>query len=71
MAAQWSASERLILWLGIIPLVSLSIIGRMLSPGSADLGGIGIMIIVLAALPLLHLLISLYRTSVPASSSTR
>lgn len=71
LAAQWSASERLILWLGIIPLVSLSTIGWMLSPGSADLGGIGIMIIVLAALPLLHLLISLYGTSVPASSSTR
>jgi hypothetical protein len=70
MAAQWSASERLVIWLGIVPLVSLSIVGWMLSPGSADLGGIGSMIIVLAALPLLHLLVSLYRTAVPASSST-
>lgn len=63
LAAQWSASERLILWLGIVPIVGLSIIGRLLGPADGDLDPVGIVIILLAALPLLHLLVSLYRTS--------
>jgi hypothetical protein len=63
LAAQWSASERLILWLGIVPIVGLSIVGWLLGPADADLGAMGIVIILLAALPLFHLLVSLYRTS--------
>ena len=62
-AAQWSASERLLLWLGIVPLIGLSILGLFFGPAEGDLGVFAILTIVVAALPLLHLLVSLYRTS--------
>jgi hypothetical protein len=68
LTAQWSASERLILWLGIVPIVGLSIIGWLVGPAETDLGAIGIVIIVLAAVPLLHLLVSFYRTSLLSPS---
>ncbi len=61
--AQWSASERLLLWLGIAPIIGLSILGWFFGPAEGDLGVFAIMTILVAALPLLHLLVSLYRTS--------
>lgn len=61
--AQWSASERLLLWLGIAPIIGLSILGWFFGPAEGDLGVFAILTIVVAALPLLHLLVSLYRTS--------
>jgi len=67
--AQWSASERLLLWLGIAPITGLSILGWFFGPAEGDLGVFAIMTILVAALPLLHLLVSLYRTSLLAPVS--
>ena len=56
-------SERLLLWLGIVPLIGLSILGWFFGPAEGELGVFAILTIVVGALPLLHLLVSLYRTS--------
>lgn len=69
-AAQWSASERLLLWLGIVPIIGLSIVGRLIDAGGTGPGPLAIVTFVLAVLPLLHLLVSLYRTSQPSIELT-
>ncbi len=63
MAAQWSASERLLLWLGIVPIVGLSIVGWLIEPTGTGIAPIAVATLVLTFLPLLHLLVSLYRTT--------
>ena len=66
MAAQWSASERLLLWLGIVPIVGLAIVGWLIESAEDTLA---LVTLVLALLPLLHLLVSLYRTTMLSPSS--
>ncbi len=65
-AAQWSASERLLLWLGVIPIIGLSIAGWFIGSVDAGIDPISVVLVVLGLLPLLHLLVSLYRTSLLA-----
>jgi hypothetical protein len=65
--AQWSASERLLLWLGIAPIIGLSILGWFLEPVEGELGVLAVVTILVAALPLFHLLVSLYRTGLLGS----
>ncbi len=69
--AQWSASERLLLWMGIAPIVGLSILGWFIEPVEGELGALAVVTIVVAAVPLLHLLVSLYRTSLLAPARDR
>jgi hypothetical protein len=65
-AAQWSASERLLLWLGILPIVGLTVAGWLIDSPETSLDPTAILTLALTFLPLLHLLVSLYRTGLLA-----